>query len=154
MRKCEELPGARVELLLDLPPNRMGSSERAPFQWRVPLAEKWAAPMPGCLWITESSEFGKQTSQTPHFSLPLSCFQLRQPVLSAGLFIPGLFPSFGSLTQRLGGLGPVPQFRERPRCCLRIQPLGEVSVDPAPSHPILPGLRVPKSRSLGESGWE
>lgn len=51
MRKCEQLPGARVELLLDIPPNRMGGSERAPSQWRAPLAEKWAAPMPGCLWV-------------------------------------------------------------------------------------------------------
>lgn len=91
------------------------ASQRALSQYWVPLVKEqntlWLGPLD-----SSPQSYRKQSFQPPpDVLLPA------QPARLLCCFIHGLFPSFGSLTQGLGGLGLLPQLRERLRCSLRIQ---------------------------------
>lgn len=127
MRKCEALPGTKTELPLDLlSENRMGDSERGHSPKKDSSCRQVQCP---AAWIPQMTDLRvspqshhKQTFQSPPSSTFPNVLLPVQAACSLCRPIPGLFSSFGSLTQRLGGLGLVPQHRERPRYSSRIQP--------------------------------
>lgn len=151
MRKCEILPGTKIELLLDLTQNRMGNWEGTLSVW-VALSEKWNTPT---AWIPLGLEcpqsHHKQNLQPPLLHCSTNVLLPAQAAHSLCQTSPSLFSSFGSLTWGWAtlvlclssGRGP-----EAENSTLA-EVLVNVLVDPAQPHP---GREFWRAGLLGSQG--
>lgn len=150
MRRCEALPGARVELLLDLLiPQQDGQLGEGTLL--IPSCPCRNVEHPDA-WVPRLIQSSPQArlSSLPLFSIPqMSSFQFRQSILSAGpslaCFLPlALWPGAGRPWSCASAQGEAQM--------LRIQPWRRNWwTQPSPA---LPWVGVLKGWSPGESGWE